>query len=92
MLLLLFKYFTYLLAPMMYIQDLREVFLDFNLDAFIDIHDALKETYENEGFMNDSTSVEFVKNIMECIHLNESINISVYDNSSDDENETVKKY
>ena len=76
----------------MYIQDLRETFLDFNMNTLIDIHEQLKLTYENDGFMNNSTSVQFIENVMECIQLNESSNVPFYDNSSDDDNETVKKY
>jgi len=76
----------------MYIQDLREIFLDFNMNTLIDIHDNVKQQYENDGFMNNSTSVKFIENVMDCIQLNESVSIPVYDNSSDDDNETVKKY
>lgn len=76
----------------MYIQDLREIFLDFNMNTFIDIHDKVKQQYENDGFMNNSTSVKFIENVMDCIQLNESASIPFYDNSSDDDNETVKKY
>lgn len=76
----------------MYVQDLRELFLDFNMDAFIDTHDVLKERYEDHGFLNNSSSVHFVHLLMECIDLNESINLSYNDNSSDDDNEIAKKY
>lgn len=76
----------------MYIQDLREIFLDFNMNTLLDIHEQLKLTYENDGFMNSSTSVKFIENVMDCIQLNESTNVPFYDNSSDDDNETVKKY
>jgi hypothetical protein len=76
----------------MYVQDLRELFLDFNMDTFIDTHDELKQRYENRGFFNDSSSVDFVKLLMECVDINESINLSYNDNSSDDDSEITKKY
>jgi hypothetical protein len=76
----------------MYVQDLRELFLDFNMDTFIDTHDELKQRYENCGFFNDSSSVDFVKLLMECVDINESINLSYNDNSSDDDSEITKKY
>ena len=70
----------------MYVQDLRELFLDFNMDTLIDIHDALKERYETNGFLNTSSSVDFVDLLMECVDVNESINLVYNDNSSDDDN------
>lgn len=76
----------------MYVQDLRELFLDFNMDTFIDIHNELKQRYENHGFLNNSSSVDFVNLLMDCIDINESINLSYNDNSSDDDNEITKKY
>lgn len=76
----------------MYNQDLRELFLDMNMNTFIDIHEELKKNYEDFGFLNNSSSVDFINNLMECIEMNESINILVNDNSSDDDNEIIKKY
>ena len=76
----------------MYVQDLREIFLDFNMNTLIDTHDVLKERYEDRGFLNNSSSVYFVNLLMECIDINESINLSYNDNSSDDDNEIAKKY
>lgn len=76
----------------MYVQDLRELFLDFNMDTFIDTHECLKERYEDLGFLNNSSSIHFVKLLMECIDINESIQLVYNDNSSDDDNEITKKY
>jgi hypothetical protein len=75
----------------MYYNDIREIFLDYNMNVFINLHEDIKEIYEDLGFFNKSVSQDFIKMIMECIQLNESVYHN-NDNSSDDDSEVVKKY
>jgi hypothetical protein len=74
----------------MNIDQVKETFLDVNIDVLLDLHDDLKATYEPLGYFNKSCSNKFIDLIMRNIYLNEN----AYDSSSEDENnnDASKKY
>lgn len=63
------------------IDEVRETFIDINMDRLLDMYDHLKTENEDMGFMNKAHSSEFVDLIVESIIFNDTYN----DNSSDDE-------
>ena len=65
----------------MNISEIEEIFLDINMNTFLDLHENLKNDYEMFGYLNESTSTRFISMIMENILLNENS----YDSSSDEE-------
>ena len=42
------------------IDEVRETFIDINMDCLLDMYDHLKIEHEDMGFMNKSKSSEFV--------------------------------
>lgn len=62
--------------------ELKETFVDINMNSFITLHQHLKEDNIEMGFMNDSHSYDFIHAIMNNIYLNDTY----YDSSSEEEN------
>ena len=62
--------------------ELKETFIDINMNSFITLHQQLKEANVEMGFMNNSHSHDFIHVIMNNIFLNDTY----YDTSSDEEN------
>lgn len=62
--------------------ELKETFIDINMNSFITLHQQLKETGVEMGFMNKSHSHDFIHAVMKNIFLNDTY----YDTSSDEEN------
>jgi hypothetical protein len=63
------------------IDEVRETFIDINMDRLLDMYDDLKNGHEDMGFMNEAQSSEFVHVIVESLIFNDTYN----DHSSDDE-------
>ena len=62
--------------------ELKETFVDINMNSFITLHQQLKDTSVEMGFMNKSQSHDFIHAVMKNIFLNDTY----YDTSSDEEN------
>ena len=63
------------------IDEVRETFIDINMDCLLDMYEHIKNEHEDMGFMNKSKSSELVNLIIESIIFNDIYN----DHSSDDE-------
>lgn len=48
---------------------LKEVFLDYNLNHLLDLHDQIRAVYEPEGFLNTSTSNDFINCLMDNMYV-----------------------
>lgn len=49
---------------------LKEIFIDANLDEFINLHQSLVEKYNMFGYLNDSTSSKFIHMVVDNIIIN----------------------
>ena len=63
------------------IDDIRETFIDINMDCLLDMYDSIKNENEDMGILNQAHSSEFIHLIVESLIFNDTYN----DNSSDDE-------
>lgn len=52
---------------------LREIFIDANMDEFMNLHESLVDKYSMFGFMNKSTSSKFIHDIVDSIVINNSV-------------------
>lgn len=64
------------------IDQLKETFIDINMNVLLDLHETLQNDYEEMGFFNTSVSHHFVQTLVEGIVLNENY----HDISSEEEN------
>lgn len=67
--------------------EMKETFLDYNMEMLLDLFDELKTTYNDLGYMNEVTSSQFIQLVMDNVVLSERVNES----SSDDEGLLAKK-
>lgn len=63
------------------IDEVKETFIDINMDCLLDLYDTIGIENEDLGFMNQANSSDFIHLIVDSIIFNESTN----DHSSDDE-------
>ena len=63
------------------IDEVKETFIDINMDCLLDLYDTIGIENEELGFMNQANSSDFIHLIVDSIIFNESTN----DHSSDDE-------
>ena len=67
------------------IDELKETFIDMNMDIFLDLYDDIKLKHEDDGFLNTSNSSDLIHIIVDSMIFNDTIN----ENFSDDENERI---
>ena len=64
------------------IDEIKETFIDINMDRLLDLYDDIKTEHEDQGFLNTSNSSDFIHILVDNLIFNDTFN----DNSSDDEN------
>lgn len=62
--------------------ELKETFIDINMNSLIDLHESIQNDIIELGYMNNSQSSDFIHTILDNMFFNDYY----YDSSSEDEN------